>query len=237
MEGRPSPVTSPPFTAPHSAPVPSPTSTSTGTPAAACAAAPIAVEASASVEATERSIAPAMIRKAMAKAIVAFSLKLNVASEWFHSDRTSGEAIASKTKTAAATASRRTSHRPTRAARLAAVGDRRDQDRRARDRELPERRDAHHRERVLHDPQEQRGQHRARHRADPPRDGDPTDHAGGHEFELEPAGDADIGDRVARHPEIARDPRQRARNHEGRASRAAHVDPGMDRRRGIAPAA
>ena len=42
---------------------------------------PIAVEASAMIAATDRSISPAMISSAMAKAIIAFSVKLKVASE------------------------------------------------------------------------------------------------------------------------------------------------------------
>ncbi len=39
------------------------------------------------IEATERSISPAMIKSAIAKAIIAFSVKLNVASERFHALR------------------------------------------------------------------------------------------------------------------------------------------------------
>ncbi len=50
-------------------------------------AAPIAVEASAMIEATDRSISPAMISSAMAKAIIAFSVKLKVASDRFQAFR------------------------------------------------------------------------------------------------------------------------------------------------------
>ena len=39
------------------------------------------------IAATERSISPAMISSAMAKAIIAFSVKLKVASERFHGSR------------------------------------------------------------------------------------------------------------------------------------------------------
>ncbi len=48
---------------------------------------PIAVEASAMIEATDRSISPAMISSAMAKAIIAFSVKLKVASDRFQALR------------------------------------------------------------------------------------------------------------------------------------------------------
>jgi hypothetical protein len=44
-------------------------------------------EASAMMEATDRSISPAMISMAMAKAIIAFSVKLKVASDRFQAFR------------------------------------------------------------------------------------------------------------------------------------------------------
>lgn len=51
------------------------------------AAAPIAVEVSAMIEATLRSISPEMMSSAIAKAIIAFSVKLKVASERFQAFR------------------------------------------------------------------------------------------------------------------------------------------------------
>ncbi len=51
-----------------------------GVPTPYCSAQPIAVEASAMMPATERSISPEMISSAMAKATIAFSVKLKVAS-------------------------------------------------------------------------------------------------------------------------------------------------------------
>jgi hypothetical protein len=47
----------------------------------------MAVEASAMMAATERSISPEMTSSAMAKAIIAFSVKLKVASERFQASR------------------------------------------------------------------------------------------------------------------------------------------------------
>ena len=45
------------------------------------------VEASAMIEATDRSISPEMISSAMASAMIAFSVKLKVASDSDHGDR------------------------------------------------------------------------------------------------------------------------------------------------------
>ena len=45
------------------------------------------VEASAMIAPTDRSISPATISMAMAKAIIAFSVKLKLASERFHGSR------------------------------------------------------------------------------------------------------------------------------------------------------
>ena len=64
-----------------------PMTTSSGVPAPACIAMPIAVEASAMIAATDRSISPAMISSAMASAIIAFSVKLKVRSESDHGSR------------------------------------------------------------------------------------------------------------------------------------------------------
>ena len=61
--------------------------TSAGVPTPTCSAMPIAVEASAMIAATERSISPEMISSAMAKAIIAFSVKLKVASDRFQGSR------------------------------------------------------------------------------------------------------------------------------------------------------
>ena len=80
IEGRPSRVTRKPLKAPQTRPVPMPMATSTGVSAPNCSAKPIAVEASAMIAATERSISPEMISSAMASAIRAFSVKLKVAS-------------------------------------------------------------------------------------------------------------------------------------------------------------
>ena len=100
------PETSAPFSAPHARPVSSPAPTSTGTPAPACIASPIAVDTSAMIEATDRSISPAMISIAMAKAIIAFSVKLKVASLRFQAFRKYGEAKELIANTASATTSR-----------------------------------------------------------------------------------------------------------------------------------
>ena len=64
-----------------------PTAINPGVPTPSCTAAPIAVDASAMIEATDRSISPEMISRAMAKAIMAFSVKLKVASDRFQAFR------------------------------------------------------------------------------------------------------------------------------------------------------
>ena len=87
MDGSFSPATSPPLIAPQTRPVPMPIITRPGVPTPACAAAPIAVEASAMIAATERSISPEIMRSVIAKAINAFSVKLNVASDRFQALR------------------------------------------------------------------------------------------------------------------------------------------------------
>ena len=50
-------------------------------------ATPITVDASAMIAPTDRSISPEMISSAMAKAIIAFSVKLKLASDRFHGSR------------------------------------------------------------------------------------------------------------------------------------------------------
>ncbi len=87
MDGRPKPVTRKPLKAPHNSPVPRPIITRTGVSAPIWTAKPMAVDESAMIEATERSISPEMIRSPIAKAIMAFSVKLKVASERFHGSR------------------------------------------------------------------------------------------------------------------------------------------------------
>ncbi len=76
IDGRPTPATRNPLKAPQARPVQRPIPTSAGVPNPAAAAAPMAVEASAMIAATERSISPQMISRVMAKAIIAFSVKL-----------------------------------------------------------------------------------------------------------------------------------------------------------------
>ena len=87
MEGSLSPATKKPLKAPHNSPVPMPMATRPDVPTPIWTAAPMAVEASAMMAATDRSISPAMIRSAMAKAMIAFSVKLKVASERFQALR------------------------------------------------------------------------------------------------------------------------------------------------------
>jgi len=81
MEGRRRPETSAPLKAPHSKPVVMPMATRPGVPTPNCSAKPIIVEQNAMIAATERSISPEMITRAMARAISAFSVKLKVASD------------------------------------------------------------------------------------------------------------------------------------------------------------
>ena len=87
IDGKPNLVTRTPLVAPHSRPAISPTIIRPSVPIPTWAAAPIAVEASAIIDATERSISPEMINKAIANAIIAFSVKLNVASDRFQAFR------------------------------------------------------------------------------------------------------------------------------------------------------
>ncbi|MNI25884.1 hypothetical protein D3C73_795630 [compost metagenome] len=87
IDGSFSTETSVPLIAPQTSPTLMPTATSPGAPIPIWAAAPMAVEASAMIAATERSISPTMISIAMAKAIIAFSVKLNVASDRFQALR------------------------------------------------------------------------------------------------------------------------------------------------------
>ena len=87
MEGSPSPVTRKPLNAPHNSPTDNPMTISIGVSKPVCTAAPIAVDASAMMDATDKSISPEMINSAIAKAIIAFSVKLNVASDRFQAFR------------------------------------------------------------------------------------------------------------------------------------------------------
>ena len=80
MAGRPMPVTSAPLKAPAAMPTSSPIGTSSATPAPAWAAMPMNTEASAMIEATDRSMSRTMISSAIDSASIAFSLKLKVAS-------------------------------------------------------------------------------------------------------------------------------------------------------------
>ena len=92
IEGRPKPVTKTALNAPQATPVRRPVITNVVVDTSSCAIAPIAVEASAIIEATLRSISPAIINNAIAKAIIAFSVKLNVASLRFQAFKKCGEA-------------------------------------------------------------------------------------------------------------------------------------------------
>jgi len=87
IDGSPIPATRSPLKMPQASPVPMPITTSPGAATPIWAAAPMAVDASAMIAATERSISPAMTSSAIAKAIIAFSVKLKVASERFHASR------------------------------------------------------------------------------------------------------------------------------------------------------
>ncbi len=83
MEDKFSLVTSRPLIKPQSRPTPSPTQTSNGVAIPAWAQKPMMVELNAMVEATDRSISRAIISIAIGKTIMAFSVKLYVASERF----------------------------------------------------------------------------------------------------------------------------------------------------------
>ena len=112
IEGRPRRVTSRPLKAPQSRPTNRPISTISVVPAPNWTAAPMAVDASAMIDATDRSISPEMIRSAMGKAIIAFSVKLNVASDRFQASRKYGDASELATKIARARPSSKDSQRP-----------------------------------------------------------------------------------------------------------------------------
>ncbi|CZV95141.1 Uncharacterised protein [Enterobacter hormaechei] len=83
MDDRLKRVTRMPLNSPHSSPTPNPTQTSSGVSTPAAAQKPITVELSAMVEATDRSISLAIISIAIGNTMIAFSVKLNVASERF----------------------------------------------------------------------------------------------------------------------------------------------------------
>ena len=102
-------VTSRPLNSPHSRPTPNPTQTSHGVPSPAAAQKPITVELRAIVEATDRSISRAIISIAIGSTMIAFSVKLKVASDRFQIFRKYGEARALPTNTARVTASRKPS--------------------------------------------------------------------------------------------------------------------------------
>ncbi|MNZ61450.1 hypothetical protein D3C78_795480 [compost metagenome] len=80
-------VTSRPLNNPHSSPTPNPTQTSSGVSTPAAAQKPITVELSAMVDATDRSISRAIISIAIGSTMIAFSVKLNVASDRFQISR------------------------------------------------------------------------------------------------------------------------------------------------------
>jgi hypothetical protein len=87
-----------------------PMTTRPGVPTPNCRAKPIIVEQNAIIAATERSISPEMITRAMAKAIRAFSVKLKVESDMDHGFRKYGVAKELATKIAIATNNSRDCH-------------------------------------------------------------------------------------------------------------------------------
>src|SRR5688572_23919126 len=99
-------VTSRPLISPHNGPTLNPTPTSAGVGKPACAQNPIMVELSAMVEATDKSISRAIISIAIGSTMMAFSVKLNVASDRFHILRKYGEANAFTTNTSSVTSSK-----------------------------------------------------------------------------------------------------------------------------------
>src|SRR4051812_30197844 len=111
IEGTRKRVTMKPLSAPASTPTARPIATTSGIGAPAVAAAPMAVDEMAMIEATDRSISPAMISSAMAKPIIAFSVKLKVASDRLEASRKYGEAKELTKKIAAATTTRMVSQR------------------------------------------------------------------------------------------------------------------------------
>ena len=92
IDGRPRLVTKAPLNAPHSTPVRIPTATKPGVPTPNCSANPIIVDENAMIAATDRSISPEIITSAIASAISAFSVKLNVASDSDQGDKKYGVA-------------------------------------------------------------------------------------------------------------------------------------------------
>src|SRR5471030_2778883 len=102
-------VTNSPFTSPHNKPTLSPTATSAGVGKPACAQKPMMVELSAIVDATDKSISRAMISIAIGSTMMAFSVKLKVASKIFQILRKWGEARAPATNTSSVTSSKKPS--------------------------------------------------------------------------------------------------------------------------------
>ncbi|MNP22174.1 hypothetical protein D3C76_1148340 [compost metagenome] len=80
-------VTRKPLNSPHNSPMPNPTQTSSGVSTPAAAQKPITVELSAMVEATDRSLSRAIISIAIGSTMIAFSVKLKVASDRFQISR------------------------------------------------------------------------------------------------------------------------------------------------------
>ncbi len=76
IEGTRKRVTMKPLTAPQARPTARPMTTSTPASAPAVDAAPMAVDDTATIEATDRSMSPAMMRSAIAKAMMPCSVKL-----------------------------------------------------------------------------------------------------------------------------------------------------------------
>ena len=109
-----------------------------------------------------------------------------------------------------------------------------DDDRGAGDRQLPEGRDVDDRQGVLDDAEEERAEDGAADRADAAGDRDAADDAGGDDVELEAGGDVDVGDGVARDPEVAAEAGEGAGEDVGGGAGAADVDAGVDRGAGVA---
>jgi hypothetical protein len=103
-------VTNNPLNRPHKQPTVSPTIQIANTPAPASAANPIAVELSAIIEATEISISRTIMTIANGNAIIAFSEKLNVASDSDQALRKYGDAKLFKMNTKTAVSSKNDSH-------------------------------------------------------------------------------------------------------------------------------
>ena len=110
MDGRPSPVTKAPLNAPQAKPTARPMQINIGVWKPNWAARPINVDDIAIVEATERSISPAIIRSAIGNASNAFSVKLKVMSDSVHTSRKCGDAKLLNIKTPMATTRSNISH-------------------------------------------------------------------------------------------------------------------------------